>query len=153
MDKSPQHLLHDFDTKALTSKSNWPIIAGVVVGTVLLGVLSGYGVTVMFSKSSGSSSTITSQNETSSDAIQSAGILDKETFKDQAEGILKDGGFEGEGSFHLERPGGISQNVYMTSTTIDLSQFLGKKVRVWGATFETEKAGWLMDVGYIEVIK
>jgi len=153
MDKSPQHLLHDFDTKALTSKSNWPIIAGVVVGTVLLGVLSGYGVTVMFSKSSGSSSTITSQNETSSDAIQSAGILDKETFKDQAEGILKDGGFEGEGSFHLERPGGKSQNVYLTSTTVDLSQFLGKKVRVWGATFAAEKAGWLMDVGYIEVIR
>lgn len=81
------------------------------------------------------------------------GIVDKKTFSDQAEGILKEGGVDGEGSFHLERPGGPSQNVYLTSSTIDLSKHVGKKVRVYGQTFAAEKAGWLMDVGLVEIIK
>jgi hypothetical protein len=83
----------------------------------------------------------------------SAGVLDKKTFTDQAEGTLREGGFEGEGSFHLERPGGKSQYVYLTSTAVDLSEFIGKKVSVWGQTYEAEKAGWLMDVGYVELSK
>lgn len=83
---------------------------------------------------------------------KTAGILDKKTFKDKAEGILKEGGIDGEGSFHLIRPGGQSQNVYLTSSTIDLSKYIDKKVRTWGVTFKAEKAGWLMDVGYIEVL-
>ncbi len=81
------------------------------------------------------------------------GILDKKIFKDTAEGLLKEGGIDGEGNYHLERPGGESQNVYLTSSTVDLSKFLNKKVKVWGQTFTGEKAGWLMDVGYIEVIE
>lgn len=85
-------------------------------------------------------------------AKSSAGIQDKKTFKDKAEGTLREGGIDGEGQFHLERPGGESQNVYLTSTTVDLSQYLGKKVRVWGETFKAEKAGWLMDVGSVEVL-
>lgn len=80
------------------------------------------------------------------------GIQDKKTFKDKAEGTLREGGIDGEGQFHLERPGGESQNVYLTSTTVDLSKYLGKKVRVWGETFKAEKAGWLMDVGLVEVL-
>lgn len=80
------------------------------------------------------------------------GIADKKTFKDQAEGILKEGGIEGEGNFHLIRPGGPPQNVYLTSTTVDLSQYVNKKIKVWGATFEGQKAGWLMDVGLVEVL-
>lgn len=81
------------------------------------------------------------------------GITDKKTFKDKAEGILREGGIDGEGNFHLERPGGPSQNVYLTSSTVDLSKFIGKKIRVWGETFAAEKAGWLMDVGLVEIIK
>jgi len=53
----------------------------------------------------------------------------------------------------LQRTGGESQNVYLTSTAVDLSKFLGKKVRVWGETFQGEKAGWLMDVGLVEVLQ
>jgi hypothetical protein len=74
-------------------------------------------------------------------------------FKDQAEGTLKEGGIDGEGNFHLERPGGESQNVYLTSSTVDLSLYVGKKVRVYGQTFAGQKAGWLMDVGLVEVLK
>lgn len=83
---------------------------------------------------------------------KTVGLKDKKTFKDKAEGILKEGGIEGEGQFHLERAGGESQNVYLTSTTVDLSEFIDKKVRVWGETFAAEKAGWLMDVGLVEVL-
>jgi hypothetical protein len=43
-------------------------------------------------------------------------------------------------------------NVYLTSSTVDLSPFVGKKVRVWGQTFTGQKAGWLMDVGLVEVL-
>ena len=89
---------------------------------------------------------------TGSSSTKSAGVIDKKTFKDKAEGILKQGGIDGEGNFHLERPGGESQNVYLTSTTVDLSPFVGKKVRVWGETFTGEKAGWLMDVGSVETL-
>ncbi len=81
------------------------------------------------------------------------GVVDKKTFRDQAEGTLKEGGIDGEGSFHLERPGGPSQNVYLTSSTVDLSKYIGKKVRVYGETFSAEKAGWLMDVGLVEIIQ
>jgi len=84
---------------------------------------------------------------------KAAGIIDKKIFKDKAEGILKEGGIDGEGNFHLERPGGPSQNVYLTSSTVDLSLYVGKKVRVYGQTFAGQKAGWLMDVGYIEVLE
>ncbi len=83
--------------------------------------------------------------------VMKAGVKDLKEFKDKATGVLKEGGVDGEGSFHLERPGGESQNVYLTSSTVDLSQFLNKKVEVWGKTYSSKKAGWLMDVGYIEV--
>jgi len=36
---------------------------------------------------------------------------------------------------------------------IDLESFTGKKVKVWGETISAQKAGWLMDVGKIQVIK
>ncbi len=80
------------------------------------------------------------------------GVDDPKEFPDTAEGDLKEGGIDGEGEYHLERPGGESQNVYLTSSIVDLSQFVGKKVRVQGATFSAEKAGWLMDVGKLEVL-
>lgn len=81
------------------------------------------------------------------------GSNDLKTFKDIAEGVLKEGGVEGEGQFHLERPGGISQNVYLTSSIVDLSQFLDRKVKVNGETNKAQKAGWLMDVGRLEVLE
>ncbi len=71
---------------------------------------------------------------------------------DTADGTLREGGIEGEGAYHLERPGGESQNVYLTSSVLDLSQFLGKKVKVWGETHDAEKAGWLMDVIRVQVL-
>ncbi|PIQ73161.1 hypothetical protein COV58_03990 [Candidatus Roizmanbacteria bacterium CG11_big_fil_rev_8_21_14_0_20_36_8] len=150
---SKNHLLHKIDTNVIKTSKNWPIIVGVVVLTMVLGIGTGFGVNTLTSKSSSRKTTTTVNQKDSSGEMTSAGILDKNTFKDNAEGVLKEGGFEGEGTFHLERPGGDDQNVYLTSTTVDLSEFIDKKVSIWGATFDSEKAGWLMDVGFIEIVK
>lgn len=77
-----------------------------------------------------------------------------ESFKDNATGFLQtapDG--SGEGSHVLLRPGGASQTVHLTSSVTDLEKFVGMQVRVWGETFRGRSAGWLMDVGRVEVIK
>ncbi len=81
------------------------------------------------------------------------GADDSGQFPDVAEGELVEGGIDGEGTHHLERPGGESQNVYLTSSNVDLDKFVGRKVKINGKTFDAEKAGWLMDVGKLEVIE
>ncbi len=115
----------------------------------ILMIIAVVGGALGFVLSSLKNSTSTSKNKK---VEKSAGIIDKKTFKDKAEGILKEGGIEGEGNFHLERPGGLSQNVYLTSSTVDLMPYIGRKVRVWGQTFTGQKAGWLMDVGLVETL-
>ncbi len=81
------------------------------------------------------------------------GLQDEKTFKDTVTGVLQKGGLDGEGSHKLLRPGGVSQTVYLTSSVIDLDQFVGAQVTVWGETFKGQKAGWLMDVGRVRVEK
>lgn len=143
MDKN---IIRTLDEKPTVSGFTYPKFFLFVALFVIAGVVVGFG----FSKIKSSKS----ETGISSDvAEKTVGIADKETFKDKAEGTLKEGGIDGEGSFHLVRPGGTSQNVYLTSTTVDLSQYIGKKVRVWGETFAAEKAGWLMDVGLVEILK
>ena len=82
-----------------------------------------------------------------------AGLLDSEFKYDEAEGILKEGGINGDGTHHLERDGGPSKNVYLASSVIDLSSFLNKKVHIWGETQAAKKAGWFMDVAKIKVVE
>lgn len=80
------------------------------------------------------------------------GSEDEKLFSDSAEGTLREGGIDGEGSHHLERPGGESQNVYVTSSVLDLQQLVGRKIKVWGQTNAAQKAGWLMDVGRAQIL-
>ena len=137
-------LIHQFETP----DSGIPLFffIGIVVVVVLLGVGTGFGVSTLTKKASNTPTSMNVQTD------KAAGVSDKKTFKDSAEGVLKAGGLEGEGSFHLQRPGGASQNAYLTSSTVDLSIYEGKKVRVWGATFSGQKAAWLMDVGLVELL-
>ena len=81
------------------------------------------------------------------------GVKDTTNFPDQAMGVLEAGGIENEGTHKLVREGGPSQNVYLTSSVVDLDQFVGEKIQVWGATMTAKKAGWLMDVGKIKVLE
>lgn len=82
------------------------------------------------------------------------GIKDVETFRDTTEGRIEvnDNPEVSEGSHKLIRPGGPSQTAYITSSVIDLNQFLGKCVQVWGETFAAQKAGWLMDIGRVKIL-
>jgi hypothetical protein len=82
-----------------------------------------------------------------------AGILDPKIKYDNATGVIKNGGTGNEGTHHLDREGGVSQTVYLTSSVIDLSSFDGKKVQVWGQTLASKKAGWLMDVAKVQVVQ
>lgn len=140
------NLIHNFDKKTLENNNGikYSFFFIMIAFAVIAGTFIGFGLTKLNKKQ------IT---KTSVKTEKTVGIADKKTFKDQAEGILKEGGIDGEGNFHLERPGGESQNVYLTSTTVDLSLYIGKKVRVWGETFSAEKAGWLMDVGLVEILE
>jgi hypothetical protein len=121
----------------------------VLLIVILAGIGTGYGL----SQRSGGASMlpgISGNNAASSGKI--VGSDDLKTYKDSTEGVLREGGIEGEGQFHLERPGGESQNVYMTSSTVDLALFVGKKIKVWGQTQTAQRAGWLMDVGRVQVL-
>lgn len=71
---------------------------------------------------------------------------------DTAIGVVEKGGINGEGTHKLLREGGSSQTVYMTSSVLDLDQFVGLKIQIWGETNKAQKAGWLMDVVKVKVL-
>ena len=82
-----------------------------------------------------------------------AGTTDTSTFSDTTSGVLEAGGSNGEGTHHLVRPGGNSQTVYLVSSLVDLDQYLGKKIEVFGQTIRAQKVGWLMDVGRVKILE
>lgn len=124
------------------------LILFVVV--ILLGVGSGY---LLASHKTTMLPTASTSGVSGSSVVVGAtyGSGDTATFKDTAEGVLQKGGIGPDGQYHLVRPGGASQYVYLTSSLVDLSQFIGHKVKVWGQTQKGQEAGWLMDVGRVEV--
>lgn len=123
-------------------KKIWPYILGSFL-VVLVGVGTGW----LLTKDKGMVA------PGAKSGTKTAGITDTTNFKDSAEGLLEEGGISGEGQYHLTRSGGVSQNVYLTSTSVDLSAFVGKKVKIWGQTLSARKAGWLMDVGKVQVVE
>ena len=80
-----------------------------------------------------------------------SGSTDTTTFKDSAVGVLQKDGTDGEGTHQLIRDGGPSQTVTLMSSVVDLDQYVGKKVKVYGQTLAAQKAAWLMDVGRVEL--
>ena len=141
----PQEILKSFSTSGKKSNMTFYAVLGVIV--VLIGVGTGYLLSGN-KVTSGAPSVPGSKSST-----MEAGIADEATFKDTATGIVREGGIKGEGTHHLEREGGDSQNVYLTSTVIDLQSFVGKKVQAWGQTISAKNAGWLMDVGKVKVVE
>jgi hypothetical protein len=125
----------------------------ILIAAIILGGITGYALSAKQGGNKGS--TLTSGTVESSDITKGTvvGSADIKTFKDTATGILKNGGINGEGQFHLARTGGDSQNVYLTSSSVDLSKFINRKIKVWGQTQTAQYAGWLMDVGRVEVME
>lgn len=122
-----------------------------IIVAMVLGSVAGY---FLSSKKTTVGNALTASTVDSSNITKGAivGSSDTATFKDTASGTLANGGINGEGQFHLVRPGGDSQNVYLVSSIVDLSKFVGKNVKVWGQTQTAQYAGWLMDVGRVEAL-
>lgn len=147
-EKQQPSAFHSFVSK---EKLLTPKIALFFLLLIALGIGGGYLIASMQGtfQAARQAGTVTSSSSVQKGVVY--GSNDTATFKDTAEGVMTKGGIDGEGQFHLVRPGGDSQNVYMTSSLVDLSLFIGKKVKVWGQTQKAQTAGWLMDVGRVEV--
>lgn len=134
-------------TKYFSADNPTRLLLIVVIASVILGTLTGY---LLANKSpggliSGGLSVTTAKTPQS----------DTRTFRDFAEGVIKakpeptDPGEYTEGTHVLLREGAVP--VALTSSVVDLSQYEGKKVKIFGETQKALKEGWLMDVGKVEV--
>ncbi len=150
-------MLHQFNTNtnqtrtpaASSSAVPLPLVI-TIVAALLLGAGAGY---LVKTRAGGSIALLQGSTNARSGGAASVsyGKKNTELFPDSASGTVRKGGVGDEGTHHLERRGGPSQNVYLTSSAVDLTKLVGKTVTVWGKTYEAQTAGWLMDVGYVEV--
>lgn len=136
-------------TKPLTNLQNpAKLILGIATLAVILGILTGY---ILSTKNNGSGISPLSAG------IAKTAQQDTRTFKDFAEGTIKvkpqpsDPQEYSEGTHLLMRDNAVP--VALTSSVVDLSQYEGKKVKVFGETQKALKEGWLMDVGRVDDIK
>ena len=135
--------------KHFTAGSPGRLILGVVIFAAILGSVTGLMVANKGGVTGGAAAIITGPPKT---AEQDAG-----TFRDFAEGILQpkpepdDPSEYTEGTHYLQRDGAVP--IALTSSVVDLSNYEGKKVKVFGETQKAVKEGWLMDVGKVEEIK
>ncbi len=147
--QSNNQAFHKFEEK---NKKNPPMGAILfLIFTIVVGASVGY---LVFKMTTGSASQVMSSTTGSKTAVSKGmvfGASNLSSFPDSAEGVLQKGGINNEGQYHLVRSGGPSQYVYLTSSSVDLSMFINHKVKVNGATQKAQTAGWLMDVGRVEV--
>ncbi len=134
-----------------TSKKPTPAIIGFFALAIILGVFTGAMVKNLNSSSPGENLRGVDIDETSLQVGDSFGVDDTDLFPDKVTGYLEKGGINGEGTHSLLRTGGVSQTVYLTSSIVDLDEFVGHQITIWGETFTGQKAGWLMDVGRVQV--
>jgi hypothetical protein len=140
-----EELVKDFETTR--EKSFWQEIllpAVVILVIITVGGVTGYFLAERGSGASGEAKLVQSAIET--------GIKDDRVFRDSAVGKIVVNEKEDEGSHLLLRPGGPSQTAHLTSSVVDLNNFVGKCVQVWGETQSAQKAGWLMDVGRVKIL-
>lgn len=132
--------------KLLTGTSPKKLLFLTVLISLVLGSLTGY---ILASKGS--------VKNNAGATVPKTAQQDTRTFRDFADGVIKtkpqpsDPGEYVEGTHLLEREGAVP--VALTSSVVDLSQYEGKKVKVFGETQKALKEGWLMDVGKVEELK
>jgi len=137
----------------LKEKTDWRGIlvpSGIILAIILAGTVTGY----LLSSRKGSGPAVIGDGEKIVQTAKEVGMKDTEFFPDTTEGkiMVNDSEAITEGSHKLARPGGASQTAYLTSSVVDLNQFLGKCVQVWGETFAAQSAGWFMDVGRVKIL-
>lgn len=136
----------------------------IILIIIVFGIASGFGLSRLFPKSSNNISTSSSADnkpQLSTDAISSPDQLKigqlygnlNQTFKDTATGVVEKGNINGVGTHILIRDGGPSQRASLTSSTVDLDLFVGKKVEIKGETNASDKTSWLLDVGSIKILQ
>lgn len=140
-------LVRSLDEKEGDMKNIQRVMILVFSILILLGIGTGY----LLAQTSESNLSRTIDTKVSNNSGKVVGIQDNRLFKDSADGVLEKGGIEGEGTHKLIRDGGPSQTAYLVSSVIDLDEYIGKKVKVFGQTMTARKAPWLMDVGKIEL--
>ncbi len=127
-----------------------PVLAVVLI--LVVGIISGYFLSLRESgKRPGSPAEM--GEKISKGAV--FGVDNPEVYRDTAIGVVEvnDGSLTDEGSHKLIREGGESQTAYLISSVLDLNKVIDRKVKIWGETFAAQKAGWLMDVGKVEVLE
>lgn len=145
------------ERERLTQKLSQPssplkFFVSVIVVAIILGITTG----LVLAKTSGKSGGVTSSLSGVPGASPKSAQQDNQTFKDFAEGVIqpkpspKPGSQQdySEGAFLLKRQGAV--DVALTSSVVDLSQYVGKKVKVFGETQKALQTGWLMDVGKVQ---
>jgi hypothetical protein len=146
-------VLKPVETRSAPAGKKLPL--GMILGAAVI-IAAGVGSGYFLAQRGGGVAGIKSAAEVAQTGIKVGDVVgsaDETVFKDNATGMLDRGGIDGEGSHQLVREGGESQTVYLTSSVVDLEQFVGHKVQVWGETFAAQKAGWLMDVGRVKVLE
>lgn len=127
--------------KALIILTIVSIVSGVTTGFIL-----------STKKSSG---LVGSSTSSRAGGIDIPAQQEQKVCRDFAEGIMKvkpmpsNSSEYTEGTHLLDRGGGQTP-VTLTSSSVDLSKFEGKKVKAFGETLKALKAGWLMDVCKVE---
>lgn len=133
-------MLKNFDFKKM-----WPFVVGAFL-VVVAGVGGGWLINskLLHRSAAAPGATVTST---------SAGVLDPNVKYNNATGQLLEGGIGNEGTHHLDTGNGPGHFVYLTSSVIDLQNYVGNKVEVWGETLASKKAPWLMDVSKVQIVK
>lgn len=141
------------ETPMAHKKSN--LLLPLVIVGIVAGVVTGFVVAKQRLLIAGGPNTTIVEDAGTIKVGTVAGAQDESLFKasQPAEGVVQPGGLSGEGSHHLVRGANESQWVYITSSVIDLDQYVGHKVMIWGETLQGKKAGWLMDVGRLKVLE
>lgn len=154
LDKTEDNLESNSPMKSQKSSK---VLVALSIIAIIAGVGTGFGVHKLTAGGSQVSTGPANSNlqQVAGETVKAGdifGIKDDETFKDSAEGYLAEADIDDEGSHKLLRAGGESQTVYLTSSSTDLDKFVGMEIKVKGETFKGQKAGWLMDVGQVEVL-
>lgn len=137
--------------KLKNPKSYTRVFMIVLVVALLTGIGTGYILSSNSSKGENAAVPIIGTNEKPKTAQQ-----DNRTFRDFAQGKVakkevRKGDNYSEGTHVLVRDNAVP--VTLTSSVVDLSQYEGKKIKVYGETQKAIEEGWLMDVGRIEEVK
>lgn len=146
---SEKPLVHELEPMKETKVTvNIPLLF-IAVAIVAAGGFTGY----VLARTGTSGSTSVKTDTSSGTLTKVVGLSLDKAGQDNAEGLLLEGGVDGEGTHHLERPGGETKNVYLTSSIVPLGDYVNKKVKVTGTTYDAEVAGWLMEVDRLELLE